>query len=444
MWCWATCFSCVEQSNWASSTHDAAKRSARGRCPGSQPNNDKHGLPAKGVDGSIEKTVSAEWDVAAGVVMYHEPRLQESITWEISHTVTPWLFGDSKQNSSQPQISTALQSSVDDSPQRARSADLLQIRKDVYRTFSDLPELQPFRGVMQGVLQEYAAADVEVGYCQGMSFVAAVTAHRFRSIDVAYPQFREIVSGIRGLWLPGLPLLLQGEAAFQGLCSSCLSDLLPRLGEQCVSPDLFLPDAWLTLFSRWLPFTMLWAVFEFVKVNGFPGVLAITVMVLKVHQSTLMAAADFRELLTLLKELRGQPRQPDAQDLVETARELVPSAHAALVEAQKQVPLASRSISGLSREGCRVVHHSSGSDLMDCHWGLVTCLTSTGAREAVLKGVDCLTEVIRPLTPLTPLSPRNLTRPSRRSLEMMSWGSQLMASGLRRAVSLCVGPAARE
>jgi len=422
MWCWATCFSCVEQSNWASSTHDAAKRSARGRCPGSQPNNDKHGLPAKGVDGSIEKTVSAEWDVAAGVVMYHEPRLQESITWEISHTVTPWLFGDSKQNSSQPQISTALQSSVDDSPQRARSADLLQIRKDVYRTFSDLPELQPFRGVMQGVLQEYAAADVEVGYCQGMSFVAAVTAHHSRSIDSAYSQFREIVSGIRGLWLPGLPLLLQGEAAFQGLCNSCFSDLLPWLGEQGVSPDLFLPDAWLTLFSRWLPFAMLWAVFDFVKVNGFPGMLAITVRVLKFHQPILMAAADFQELLALLKQLRYQPRQPDVQDLVETARELVPSACAALVEAQRQVELLSRKTSFVSREGCLIVHQPSKAELLDCHWGLMTCLNPTAGQ----------------------LSAKRLTRPPQRLLRTMFQGPLLMASCLSGAVSLCARPAVRE
>merc|ERR1712129_181727 len=120
---------------------------------------------------------------------------------------------------------------------------------------------------------------------------------------------------------------------FQRLCSSCLSDLLQWLSEQCVSLDLFLPDAWLTLFSRWLPFTMLWAVFEFVKLNGFPGVLAITVMVLKVHQPTLMAAVDFQELVALLKELRCQPGQPDAQDLVEMARELLPRAKAAVVEA---------------------------------------------------------------------------------------------------------------
>jgi len=315
----------------------------------------------------------------------------------------------------------------------------------VPRTFTDQPELQPFTGVMQGVLQEYAAADMEVGYCQGMSFVAAVTVHRFHSIDMAYPQFREIVSGIRGLWLPGLPLLLQGEVAFQGLCNSYLSDLLTRLGEQSVSLDLFLPDAWLTLFSRWLPFTMLWSVFEFVKVNGFPGVLAITVMVLKVHQPTLMAAADFKELLALLKELRFQPVQPEAQDLVKMAQELLPHAQAALAEAPHRVPSLSRTASSLSRSGCLIVHHSSGVELLDGRWCFVTCATLTTAARAVgvvATGVDCLTDQVN--NAASQLSTPRLTSPSQVLLRAKSRGSLLLASGRSCIVSLCARPAARE
>jgi len=286
--------------------------------------------------------------------------------------------------------------------------------------------------------KEYAAADVEVGYCQGKSFVAAVTAHRFRSVDKAYPQFREIVSGIRGLWLPGLPLLLQGEVAFQGLCSSCLGDLLPWLSEQCVSPDLFLPDAWLTLFSRWLPFTMLWAVFDFVKVSGFPGVLAITVMVLKVHQPTLMAATSFQELVPLLKELKCQPGQPDAQDLVERARELLPNAQAALVAAPQRVP----SASSLSRSGCRIVHQASGVELLDSRWGMVTVAgLAPAARGVVAKGVDRLTEVT---AAAGHLSGQQLSGPPQALLRAMSLGSLLMASGLGWLGSLCAGPATRE
>jgi len=396
MWFWATWRTWSEQSDWAA--HLACGQGCRETLHCISPS--KEGLPAKGADAAIEEPV------------------------ELSHSAA----------SQNKQIAF----------RRARSADLLQIRKDVHRTFCDQPEVQPLAGVMQGVLQEYAAADVEVGYCQGMSFVAAVTAYRFRSIDMAYPQFREIVSGIRGLWLPGLPLLLQGEEAFQGLCSSCLSDLLPWLGEQCVSPDLFLPDAWLTLFSRWLPFTMLWAVFEFVKANGFPAVLAITVIVLKVHQPTLMAATDFKELLTLLKELRCQPGQPDAQDLVETARELLPRAHEALSEAQLRVPSMARTSTSLSlsRCGCRIVHQSSGVELLDSRWGMVNCVgLPPAAREVVARGVDRLTGAT---AAASQVSTKRLTRPVQAWLSTTSRGSLLAASCRRGASSLCAGRLARE
>lgn len=253
--------------------------------------------------------------------------------------------------------------------QRAKTEDLQQIQKDIPRTFFDQPDVLQLAGVTEEVLRKYAAADAEVGYCQGMSFVAAVTAFQFRSIDAAYPHFWAIVNRIRGLWLPGLPLLLTGVSAFEALCSSSFEDLQQCLSSQSVAFDMFLPDAWLTLFSRWVPFAALWAVFEFVKAEGFPGVLAITVVLLKAHKSVLLDAADFKDMFVILKELAKQPRQPDVLQLVSAARELVPQARGAM-EASAALPR--QTTSSLTRCGPCVVHENSGIELLDCGWSTLT------------------------------------------------------------------------
>jgi len=103
-----------------------------------------------------------------------------------------------------------------------------------------------------------------------------------------------------------------------------------HLREFGVAPDMFLLDAWLTLFSRWLPFAMLWGVFELVCMEGFTAVLALTAEVLRAHEEALMGAGSFEELFVLLKALPAQRAQPDARLLLEATRALLPSATEAM------------------------------------------------------------------------------------------------------------------
>mmetsp|Transcript_65310 Transcript_65310/g.194699 ORF Transcript_65310/g.194699 Transcript_65310/m.194699 type:complete len:406 (-) Transcript_65310:94-1311(-) len=294
---------------------------------------------------------------------------------------------------------------------RAKTADVQQIQKDVPRTFFDRPDVLQLSDVIEDVLRKYAAADAEVGYCQGMSFVAAVTAFQFRTADAAYERFCMIVSRIRGLWLPGLPLLLTGVSAFEALCSSCFQDLQPCLGAQNVTFDMFLPDAWLTLFSRWLPFAALWAVFELVEFEGFPGVLAVTAVLLKAHKPVILQADSFKDMFVTLKELAKQPRQPDVPQLLASAQELIPRAHRALheaVAASDQGP--QRTTSTLTRCGPCIVHAKSGVELLDCGWPTLAGTLHAMATVGKAAGKDHVLGVFRARTD-TPTTSSLSTKP---------------------------------
>jgi hypothetical protein len=251
----------------------------------------------------------------------------------------------------------------------ATTVDARQIEKDLPRTFSDQPHVASCVEIVEAVLLEYAAADPEVGYCQGMNCVAAVVCVQFPDASKAYLRFWKIVSNLRGLWLPGFPLLLRGVTAFDELFRISLPDLSAHFVENSVTVDMFdmfLPETWLTLFSRWLPFSMLWGIFEFIEAESFPGVLSLTAALLQEHTDAIMKAQDFTSLFMLLKSLSKQPRQPQSVQLLASARAFLPAAQTAFRRAsggEESIPR-STSTPSLLRQGSRVIHEPSGLELL--------------------------------------------------------------------------------
>merc|ERR1740138_424645 len=113
----------------------------------------------------------------------------------------------------------------------------------------------------------------------------------------------------------GFPLLFTGRPAFDLLHHAHLPELSKHFHRYRMAADIFLPDAWIALFARWLPFSYLWEAFELIEAEGFPGVLSLTTALLEAHQTALMRATDFPSLFTLLKGLGKQPGQPAMRNL---------------------------------------------------------------------------------------------------------------------------------
>lgn len=251
---------------------------------------------------------------------------------------------------------------------RASTADCTQILKDLPRTFCDRPEVARSSAIIESVLMEYAAVDPDVGYCQGMNCVAAVVSTQFPDPTEAFTHFNAIVRGIRGLWLPGFPLFLTGMDAFEALYRKRLPELYSHFNEQSLTFDMFLLDAWLTLFSRWLPFVLLWDAFELIEAEGFPGVLCLTAALLEAHATALAEADDFTSLFVLLKALDKQPRQPQGRELLVAARALLPAAREVMADISdpdcKVRTFSTMSVMSVKRDGFKVIHEPSGLEIL--------------------------------------------------------------------------------
>jgi len=160
------------------------------------------------------------------------------------------------------------------------------------------------------MLVQHVSHDTELGYCQGMSFVAAafavspVPSSEDRFGGATYVRYRRFMARTRGLWLaPDFPLLAQGTDHFIFLARD--RPWFRALEEHDVEPSMFLPQAWQAFFGSWLSLPVLKACMPFLEREGFEGMLALTLSILDRARRDILEQRDLQQLLFLLRDLHA-------------------------------------------------------------------------------------------------------------------------------------------
>ncbi|KPI83740.1 putative rab6 GTP-binding protein [Leptomonas seymouri] len=211
------------------------------------------------------------------------------------------------------------------------AAALEAIDRDIGRTF---PHHVLFHGALrppvgqcqlQRLLRAYATRDPEVGYCQGMAFVAAVVL-----MAAPEPQAYQIFCGLmrddncsarnnrlggrhgmRQLYRPGFPLLQTLLAKLERHVQSLLPALAAHLQSNDVHVSMFASRWFLTLFVHQLPPQLLLRVWDFFLFRGWPVMVQVAVALLHQEQGDLLKL-DLEGILLHLKAMRLQ-RQNEAE-----------------------------------------------------------------------------------------------------------------------------------
>lgn len=222
--------------------------------------------------------------------------------------------------------------------ERAHGDPVEAIRNDLERTFADMPMVAPRKPQIFRILQQYASENPEVGYTQGMNYVAATMVLKFPDQeDVARRRFVEAMLQFSGLWSDGFPLLNFGVQLFAKLAERHLQGLWGHLLRCGVEPLSFLPNGWLSLFGKWLPLPAVMEAMDFIQECGIRGILAVTLAFFQMQQSRLLAAKGMEELLELInQDSRTAPL--DGELLVGLARRWLPRVDEA-VQAVKPLSL---------------------------------------------------------------------------------------------------------
>ncbi|KAK6119086.1 hypothetical protein DH2020_026776 [Rehmannia glutinosa] len=152
------------------------------------------------------------------------------------------------------------------------SASELDIIRDISRTFPSHVFFQQRHGPGQrslyNVLKAYSVYDRDVGYVQGMGFVAGLLL-LYMSEEDAFWLLVALLKGavhapMEGLYLVGLPLVQQYLFQLDHL----VAEYLPKLGEhfaqEMINPSMYASQWFITVFSYSFPFHLalrIWDVF---------------------------------------------------------------------------------------------------------------------------------------------------------------------------------------
>eukprot|EP00931_Biecheleriopsis_adriatica_P040929 TRINITY_DN23442_c0_g1_i1.p1 TRINITY_DN23442_c0_g1~~TRINITY_DN23442_c0_g1_i1.p1 ORF type:complete len:242 (-),score=49.51 TRINITY_DN23442_c0_g1_i1:75-746(-) len=207
---------------------------------------------------------------------------------------------------------------------RSQTDPIEAIRNDLERTFADMPMVAPRKPQIFRILQEYATDNPDIGYTQGMNYVAAMLVLKFPDReDLARRRFSEVLLQFSGFWSDDFPLLSFGVQLFERLAEQHLPALWKHFLSCGVEPLSYLPNGWLSLFGKWLPLPAGIQAMDLVLECGVRGVLAVTLALFQIQQKRLVSAQTMEHVLELInQDMRTSPI--DGELLTKCARLWLP------------------------------------------------------------------------------------------------------------------------
>ncbi|XP_954951.1 uncharacterized protein TA03610 [Theileria annulata] len=195
-----------------------------------------------------------------------------------------------------------------------------------FRTF---PELKVFNKESQNqlhrILSAYGNYQPEIGYCQGMNFVAGLLllVSGFNEKE-AFVAFVGLMNEFKLLefYKPSFPVIKLYTAGFENLLKRLSPQLYDHLKKEDVSVSVFLNQWFLTLFVASLPLRTVVALWDYMLYNGLSSVLTVSLglMWLLMPQITRL---NFEGILTLLKDIKSS----DSKDDLRVGRVIINQAH---------------------------------------------------------------------------------------------------------------------
>jgi hypothetical protein len=184
------------------------------------------------------------------------------------------------------------------------------IEQDLARTFPQISVFtKPTKLVeLQDLLRAYAQTDPELGYVQGMSFIAGIFL-AYMDQDSAYYCFQGVMRlHQREFFLPGFPRLQLTSKLLECLMQAKAPGVLAQMQENGIAFPMFTPAWFLTAFQ-----TMDWSsdfqlrIFDMYVFYGLRSLLYIGILIIKEHEEELLDAP-IEVMLPLLQHPDRSPK----------------------------------------------------------------------------------------------------------------------------------------
>ncbi|KAG9268379.1 TBC1 domain family member 12-like [Astyanax mexicanus] len=173
---------------------------------------------------------------------------------------------------------------------RESSLDLIKL--DIFRTFPSLYIFQkggPYHDLLHSVLGAYTCYRPDVGYVQGMSFIAAVLILNLEEAD-AFIAFANLLNKPcqMAFFRVDHDLMLKYFAAFEVFFEENLPKLFQHFQNNSLTPDFYLIDWIFTLYSKSLPLDVACRVWDLFCRDGEEALFRTGLGILRLYQDVLL------------------------------------------------------------------------------------------------------------------------------------------------------------
>ncbi|XP_072112371.1 TBC1 domain family member 14-like [Mobula birostris] len=196
-----------------------------------------------------------------------------------------------------------------------REASLELIKLDISRTFPNLCIFQqggPYYDILHNVLGAYTCYRPDVGYVQGMSFIAAVLILNLDTAD-AFIAFANLLNKPcqMAFFRVDHSLILKYFAAFEVFFEENLPRLFAHFKKNNLTPDIYLIDWIFTLYSKSFPLDLACRVWDVFCRDGEEFLFRTALGILKLYED-ILTQMDFIHMAQFLTKL---PEEMLSEDL---------------------------------------------------------------------------------------------------------------------------------
>ncbi|KAM4608434.1 TBC1 domain family member 4 isoform 2-T2 [Polymixia lowei] len=155
---------------------------------------------------------------------------------------------------------------------------------------------------LYNLLKAYSLLDTEVGYCQGISFVAGVLLLHM-SEDQAFDMLKFLMYdlGFRHQYRPDMISLQIQMYQLSRLLHDYHRQLYNHLEEHEICPSLYAAPWFLTLFASQFPLSFVSRIFDFLFVQGTDVIFKVALCLLSSHEGEIMECDSFETIVDYLK-----------------------------------------------------------------------------------------------------------------------------------------------
>eukprot|EP00076_Gallus_gallus_P013879 XP_015132521.1 TBC1 domain family member 4 isoform X2 [Gallus gallus] len=192
---------------------------------------------------------------------------------------------------------------------------------DLGRTFPTHPYFSTQLGAGQlslfNLLKAYSLLDKEVGYCQGISFVAGVLLLHM-SEEQAFEMLKFLMYdlGFRKQYRPDMMSLQIQMYQLSRLLHDYHRDLYNHLEENEISPSLYAAPWFLTLFASQFPLGFVARVFDIIFLQGTEVIFKVALSLLSSQETAIMGCESFENIVDFLKTTIPDMTQPQMEKII--------------------------------------------------------------------------------------------------------------------------------